>query len=82
MAGNRINRQGVIERVAEYDMFPTKKLAGEFVDDFFNFIKDAVIAGDQVSISGFGKFECFTRQDGTKTPKFRPYEAFKEAVKG
>ena len=46
----------------------------------FAFIKDHVIAGDDVAIPGFGKFENFERQNGVKTPKFRPSTTFKAAV--
>lgn len=78
-----INKDGIIEYLQTQDAFAesTKKATKEFLEDFTDFIKEAVIAGDTVTIPGFGKFENFERENGTKTPKFRPFEKFKEAVK-
>lgn len=77
-----INKAKLAEKLLEFDMFDTKKQATEFIEDFTGYIKDAVIAGDEISIPGFGKFEAFERQNGDKSPKFRPFSAFKDAVKG
>ena len=76
----RLNKQSVIERIAEYDCIPNKKVAGDLVDDLLAFITGAVANGDDVSIAGFGKFERFERGNGDLVPKFRPYQSFKEVV--
>lgn len=75
-----MNKQELINRVAEYDFIETKKQAGELVDDLLGLITDEVVAGNDVSLAGFGKFENFTRSNGVKTPKFRAFGAFKQAV--
>lgn len=76
-----INKKELINRLYEYDMFETKKQAGEFLEDFVDMIKTEVTNSNSISIPGFGKFENFTRENGTKTPKFRAFKTFKDAVK-
>lgn len=75
-----MNKTALAERVLEFENFETKKQAIEFVEDFFEIIKDTVAKGDTVSIPGFGKFEPYTRQNGVKKPKFVPFTAFKEML--
>lgn len=76
-----INKKALADKVLEFDNFETKKQATEFVEDFFQIIKDAVIEGKTVSIPGFGKFEAYTKQNGTKKPKFVPFSDFKDKLK-
>lgn len=77
-----LNKQALVSNLQLHDLFAdvpkTQILA--FVEDFFGMISTEVIAGNTVSISGFGKFEPFTRSNGVVTPKFRPFTAFKDAL--
>lgn len=75
-----MNKTALAEKVLEFDNFETKKQAIEFVEDFFKIIRDTVAEGNAVSIPGFGKFEPYTRQNGTVKPKFVPFTAFKEQL--
>lgn len=74
----------------------TVKDTAIFVDATIKAIQDAVVAGDKVSIVGFGTFETTERaarmgrnpQTGedmeipaSKAPKFKAGKAFKDAVK-
>ncbi len=77
----RLNKAELISRIAEFDNFDTKKQAGEFLEDIIGLIQDTVIAGGEVSIAGFGKFEKFTSSTtGRKKPKFTAFKDFKDAV--
>ncbi|MHB8098109.1 MAG: HU family DNA-binding protein [Sulfuricurvum sp.] len=80
----RINKAALVEEILLQDVFEsaTKKQVTQFVDDFFQTIANHVIAGDDVAITGFGKFEKYTKQDGTFKPKFSAFTEFKSAVKG
>lgn len=75
----------------------TQKAAEEAVGTFFAVIADTVAAGEQVAITGFGKFERVQRPErqsrnpatgqritvpATYVPKFRPGAVFKDNVKG
>lgn len=78
---SKINKQELINRIHEYDNFDTKKQAGEFLDDILSLIEDTIIAGGEVSIAGFGKFEKFTSSTTKKSkPKFTAFGKFKAAV--
>lgn len=79
-----INKDGIVEYLQTQEAFSeaSKKATKEFLEDLVDFIKDAVVAGDTVSIPGFGKFAPFTRQNGTVKPKFTPFKDFSDAVKG
>lgn len=80
----RINKPLLVEELLLQDIFAeaTKGKVTEFVEDFFNLIAKHVVAGNEVAIPGFGKFERYTKQDGTFKPKFTAYGEFKNAVKG
>ena len=86
----------VKETVSETLEGVTLKDTTIFVDAVINAIQDAVVAGEKVSITGFGAFEAVERaarkgrnpQDGSeimipasKSPKFKASSAFKNAVK-
>lgn len=75
-----MNKKQLISAIADTEHFETKKAAGEFLDEFLNLITDTVATGTDVRISEFGKFEQYTRANGSKTPKFRPFSAFKAKV--
>ena len=78
-----INKDVLVGKLQLMDAFAnsSKKATKEFVEDFFDLIANEVIAGNTVSIPGFGKFEPYTKQDGSLKPKFTAFTAFKDAVK-
>ncbi|PIR87186.1 MAG: DNA-binding protein [Candidatus Harrisonbacteria bacterium CG10_big_fil_rev_8_21_14_0_10_49_15] len=74
----------------------TKKKAQEVVDLFFDTITNTLKKGEEVNITGFGKFEVVNRKArqgvnpktgekiqiaAAKKPKFKPGTLLKEAVK-
>ena len=74
-----------------------KKDATEAVDAVLNSIIESVVVGNKVSLAGFGIFEGVIRAarearnprtgetvevPETTVPKFKPAQAFKEALKG
>lgn len=77
-----INKDALVDRLLLTDAFSshTKKFTREFVDDFFSSLADEVVAGNTISITGFGKFELFTRQNGSVKPKFTAFKDFKDAA--
>lgn len=78
-----INKTVLVEKLLLTNAFAgqTKKFTTEFVEDFFKMIADEVVAGNTVSIPGFGKIAPFVRQNGTKKPKFTAFKDFADAVK-
>lgn len=86
----------VKETVSETLEGVTAKDTAVFVDATIKAIQDAVVAGDKVSIAGFGIFETVERVaregrnpltgeplhiEASKAPKFKAGSAFKNAVK-
>jgi len=74
----------------------TKKLASDTIDLVFSSISDVLVAGEEISIPGFGKFSVATRKartglnpqtkakiniPETKVPKFTSAKALKDSVK-
>ena len=59
---------------------PTKKATKAFITDLFTLINTNTAKGETTYITGFGKFEKFTSQNGKKYPKFRPSISFKRNV--
>jgi nucleoid DNA-binding protein len=74
----------------------TKKLASDTIDLVFSSISDGLVAGEEISIPGFGKFSVVTRKARTglnpqtkkkikipakKVPKFAGAKAMKDSVK-
>ena len=74
----------------------TKKLASDTINLVFSSISDALVAGEEISIPGFGKFSVATRKartglnpqtkakiniPETKVPKFTSAKALKDSVK-
>ena len=74
----------------------TKKLASDTIDLVFSSISDVLVAGEEISIPGFGKFSVVTRKARTglnpqtkkkikipakKVPKFTGAKALKDSVK-
>ena len=86
----------LIDKVAEVDGIPTKKVAGEVVDAVFTAIKDALVQGDSFTYQGFGTFktQTYAARTGvnlqtkekiqipeTRRPKFTASKVLKNAVK-
>lgn len=79
----RYNKASLVEDLTLHELFadvPKYKVA-QFVDDFIEMITSKVIAGDEVALAGFGKFEKYQRENGSFKPKFTAFKDFKDAVK-
>lgn len=89
-----MNKNELISRVAEVNE-TTKKAAGEQVEAILAVITEALAAGDEVSLTGFGKFSVTERaaREGrnpatgetiqiaaSKSPKFKAAKALKDSV--
>jgi len=74
----------------------TKKQASEAIELIFTTMADGLVAGDEISIPGFGKFSITIRKartglnpqtkqkiniPETKAPKFSAAKALKESIK-
>jgi DNA-binding protein HU-beta len=90
-----VNKAQLIEAVAE--QLGGRRAAAEAVDAVLDTIVRAVVAGDRVSVTGFGSFEKVERsaryarnpQTGervrvkkTAVPRFRPGQGFKDLTSG
>lgn len=80
---NTINKQELATKLQLMDAFSasTKKATVEFIEDFFQLLADEMVAGNAISIPGFGKLAPYKKQDGTLKPKFTPFTELKDAVK-
>ena len=80
----RYNKESLVEDLQFYDIFAevSKAKTRQFVEDLLQHIQTHVAAGDEVTFAGFGKFEKFTRQNGSIKPKFTAFKDFKDAVAG
>ena len=93
--GKDVNKAQLVEAVAE--QLGGRRAAAEAVDAVLDTIVRAVVAGDRVSVTGFGTFEKVDRsarfarnpQTGervrvkkTSVPRFRPGQGFKDLVSG
>ncbi len=91
-----MTKADLIDKVAEVEGIPSKKVAGEAVDAVFEALKDALVKGDSFTFQGFGTFKVqkYAARTGvnlqtkkkiqipaTKRPKFVPSKALKDAVK-
>ncbi|MCL5124160.1 MAG: HU family DNA-binding protein [Deltaproteobacteria bacterium] len=85
----------LVDKLAEKGKI-TKKLASESIDLVFTTMADSLVAGQEISIPGFGKFSVITRNartgmnpqtkekiniPETKAPKFSAAKALKESIK-
>jgi len=85
-----------LTKLAEKEGIGTKKHAGEALDAVLATIKEVMVAGDEISFVGFGKFSVTERaerearnpKDGStivvpahKVPKFKAGSGLKEAVR-
>lgn len=76
----RFNKHDLASKLAESDLFDTKKSALEALELITSTIAGIVVEGNAVAIPDFGKFEAYTRENGKVKPKFTPFTSFKERV--
>jgi DNA-binding protein HU-beta len=84
-----------VDKLAEKGKI-TKKLASESIDLIFTTMTDSLVAGEEISVPGFGKFSVAIRKartglnprtkeklniPETKAPKFTAAKALKESIK-
>lgn len=89
-----MNKKELVKAIAE-KLETTQKAAGEQLEAILEVITDALVAGEEVKISGFGTFSISERaaregrnpQTGetiqiaaSKSPKFKAAKALKDAV--
>lgn len=77
-----LTKKQLIERISELDSIASKAEAGRILALITDTITAEIVAGNEVNISGFGKFYNFTRSNGAKAAKFRASAALKRAVAG
>ena len=85
----------LVDKLAEKGEI-TKKLASDTIDLVFSSVSDVLVAGEEISIPGFGKFSVATRKartglnpqtkakiniPETKVPTFTSAKALKDAIK-
>ena len=86
----------LIDKIADLEGIPSKKVANEAIDGVFAALKGALVSGDTFTYQGFGTFkvQTYAARTGvnlqtkekiqipeTKRPKFTPSKALKDAVK-
>lgn len=91
-----MTKADLIDKVADVEGVPSKKVAGEVVDVVFDALKSALVKGDSFTFQGFGTFKVqkYAARTGvnlqtkkkmqipaTKRPKFVPSKTLKDAVK-
>lgn len=91
-----MNKQELITEISNRTGL-MKKDAEDAVVAFMNVVKDSLVKGEKVSLTGFGIFDIVERaartgrnpKDGStiqiaasKAPKFKPAKTLKEAVNG
>lgn len=91
-----LNKQDIIDKVAEVDGVESKAAAKRAVDMVLNTIVDATANGDGVGIAGFGTFSPVDKAEkkgrnpqtgeemivpAATVPKFKAGKTFKETVK-
>jgi DNA-binding protein HU-beta len=92
-----MNVTDLVEKIVAADSKLTKAQAKELVDGVFTAIRDAAVAGEEVSLAGFGKFKVQDKPARTgRNPRtgeavaiaatrkvvFQPAKALKDAVGG
>jgi len=78
----RLNKRDLARTLWEAGLADTLVAGERLVDALTNTVVSEVVAGNEVCIAGFGKFEPYTRTNGTVKPKFIPFKAFKDAMGG
>lgn len=89
-----MNKKELIKAISE-KLGVTQKAAGEQVDAILEVITEALAAGDEVSLTGFGKFSVTERAErqgvnpatlekitikASKSPKFKASKTLKDMV--
>lgn len=90
-----MNKNELVKAVASEKSHFTQAEVAEIIDTVMEVIKTTVASGEKVSLVGFGNFECVERAErmgrnpatgeeiviaASKSPKFKPGKAFKDAV--
>jgi len=78
----RLNKKALARTLQEAELVETLTAGEHLVDVLTNTVVSEVVAGNEVSLAGFGKFIPYTRTNGTVKPKFVPFKAFKDAMGG
>ena len=91
-----ITNKKMLEETLSDNFKMTKKDALEIIDTLFNAMSDALVNGDRVDITGFGRFEVKTRAarkgvnpqtgeeiaiEATKIPGFKASKSLKDKVR-
>jgi len=91
-----MNKVELIAKIAEVNE-TTKKAAGEQLDAIVSVITEALVDGEEVSLTGFGKFSVVERAErqgvnpatsekitiaASKAPKFKASSTLKNLVNG
>lgn len=91
-----MNKTELITRISEVNE-TTKKAAGEQLEAILAAITEALVAGEEVSLTGFGKFSVVERAErqgvnpatsekitipASKAPKFKASSTLKNLVNG
>lgn len=96
--GYEMSKKDLVKLIADrFEGKYTQKEVSEIVDTFLDLIMEKIVAGEKVSLFGFGTFTLNERpahegwNPSTKekkmiaaknTPKFKPAKAFKDATNG
>jgi nucleoid DNA-binding protein len=90
-----MNKAEFVDKLAEKGKI-TKKLATEAIEMIFDTMAEGLVAGEEISVPGFGKFSVIVRQARTglnpqtkqkikipekKAPKFSAAKSLKESIK-
>lgn len=89
-----INKSDIIDKMADKTGL-TKADAGRALDEFVEIVKASLKKGNDIAIAGFGSFDVVSRKaregrnpqtgekikiKASKSPRFRPGKALKDAV--
>jgi nucleoid DNA-binding protein len=95
MPNNALNKAGLVETLHSRNPEWTKRELQSVVDDLLDVVVERVAAGDEIRLSGFGKFHAVTRapRQGrnprtghpvpipeTTVPQFKPGKLFRAEV--
>ena len=91
-----MTKADLIDKIADVEGVPSKRVAGEAVDAVFDALKGALVKGDSFTYQGFGTFKVqeYAARTGvnlqtgqkmqipaSKRPKFVASKTLKDAVK-
>lgn len=96
MSNGQVTKRELLDQISEQLDDTTRKEVAEFLDAFVETVKQNVAAGDDVLLTGFGRFSTARRParagrdprtgeplqiPASTRPVFRPGKAFKEAIR-